>query len=133
MNTTARMVGAMIVAAGIHATVAGAQSAVGRWDGTATTQQGAQSISIQLDSAAEGWKGSATSDAGGTTPLFGITVKGDTVTFSLSVQGTDVGLQGTMSGDRKTMNGYIWIQGNEAGSFKVTHAAPAKPPTSSTR
>jgi hypothetical protein len=129
MSRTTRALGAMIVAAGFHASAAQAQSVTGRWDGTATTQQGGQAITVTLDSASEGWKGTASSDVGGTQPLFGITIKGDTVSFSLAIQSATVAMQGTLSADRKTMNGFIWVDGNDAGTFRVARAAaPAKPP-----
>jgi hypothetical protein len=130
MNKVTRMIGALMLAAAIHATAAQAQSVAGRWDGSATTQQGAQGVSIVLDSAASGWTGTATSDAVGTAQLFNISVKGDTATWSLTVQTATVGMQGTLSADRKTMTGNIWIDGNDAGTFSLKRAAaaPAKPP-----
>jgi hypothetical protein len=130
MKKVTPMLGALMLATGIHATPAQAQSVAGRWEGSATTQQGAQGVSVVLDSTASGWKGSATSDAVGTAELFNISMKGDTVTWSLTVQAATVGMQGTLTADRKTMNGYIWVDGNDAGTFtfKRAAAAPAKPP-----
>lgn len=135
MTRTARTIGAMtLLALAVHGRTAQAQSVAGRWDGTATTQQGPQSVTVTLDSTAKGWEGTASSDMVGTAPLFNISIKADTVTFSLSVQSATVAMQGMLSADRKTLNGNIWVDGNDAGTFRFTKAAaPAKPPTTGTR
>ncbi len=132
MNTTSRMIGALVAAAALHAAPAAAQSVAGRWDGTVTTQQGPQNVTLTFDSTAAGWQGTATSDMAGSVPLFNIALKGDTVSFALSVQSMTISMAGALTADRKTLNGYLWMDGADAGTFKFMHAAPAapaKPPT----
>jgi hypothetical protein len=125
MTSTSRMIGALILAAGFHATASHAQSVVGKWEGIATTPQGGQPVTVTLDSSAAGWKGTATSDMGGTVDIYNIGVKADTVKFSLDVQGTTIGMLGLLTVDRKVLNGYIYADGSEVGTFKFTHAAVA--------
>lgn len=128
MTTITNIVAAAILVAGLHAPVAGAQSVVGQWNGTTTTQQGTLSVTFTFDSLAAGWKGSWASESYGAGPLNGVGLKADTVNFSLNIENTVIEMQGTLSPDRKSMSGYIWVGGNDGGTFKVTRAEPAKAP-----
>lgn len=128
MTKIARMAALIAFGAGIHGTAAQAQSVAGRWDGASTTQQGRSGLTITLDSAAAGWKGSWNSEGYGGGPLAGISMKADTVWFSISIQNTSVDMQGTLSADKKTMTGYIWVANADAGTFSLKRYEAPKPP-----
>jgi hypothetical protein len=117
-----------VVIAGTIGHAASAQSLVGRWDGTSNTQQGKTAVTFTFDSVATGWKGSWTSDSYGSGPMTVVELKKDTVSFSFAIENTSIDMQGTLNADRKVLTGYIWVAGNDAGTFQVTRFVPAKTP-----
>jgi hypothetical protein len=111
---------AAAVAVCASGSVAHAQSLVGRWDGSTNTQQGKTTVTFTFDSVAAGWKGSWSSDNFGSGAMSVVELKKDTVSFSFAIQTTSVDMQGTLGPDHKTITGFIWVGGQDAGTFQVT-------------
>ena len=133
MKHIARMAAAAITIASLNAGAALAQSHAGTWEGTVTTQQGGQPATVTLDSTATGWQGSVLAPMfqGQAMPFSSVSVKGDTVSMTMNVQNASVGMRGLVATDTHQLNGRVWVDGNEVGSFTFTRkvAAPsANPP-----
>jgi hypothetical protein len=132
MMKITHLVAAGVLAVGVTTSAARAQSLVGRWDGSTNTQQGKTPVTFTFDSTATGWKGSWNADAFGSGPMSVVEIKKDTVSFSFAIQTTAIDMQGTFGADHKTITGYIWVGGQDGGTFAVTRFV-AKPPPTTTR
>lgn len=100
-----------------------AQSKRGTWEGTAYTGNSSQPVTLSLDSTATGWTGSAGAPEtqGGSIPLTGITVKGDTLSFNLNVNGSAIYIGGLVTGNK--FSARIWADNNEVGTMELTRKA----------
>lgn len=116
------------------ATPAGAPAAAaantikGTWVGFANTQQGGQQrVTFVFDSTAtDGWSGATVAEQMGRDSLYmdGVKVKGDSVKFSLNIQGTPIGFNGARSGN--WFNADIFFNGQNAGTLKLARAGSAE-------
>ncbi len=114
--------------AGAPAASAAATGLKGTWVGFANTQQGGQQrVTMVFDSTAtDGWSGATVADGMGRDSLYldGMKVKGDSVRFTLNIQGSAVGFTGTKSGN--WLNADIFFNGQNAGTLKLARAGSAE-------
>jgi len=98
-----------------------AQSARGIWQGTAYTGDSSQPVTIVLDSSATGWTGAAVAPdtQADSLRLSSVTLRGDTLSFNVSVNGSAVHISGVITAGK--FNGRIWIDDSEAGTMELTH------------
>lgn len=108
------------------AAAAPSKSIKGTWVGFANTQNGNQPVTIVFDSTADGWVGATVAPQMQSDSLYleGVKMKGDTVTFSLNIQGTGVGFFLNHNGNR--MNGDVWVNGQSAGTMRLARAGSAE-------
>ncbi|MDB4878143.1 MAG: hypothetical protein JWM41_4589 [Gemmatimonadetes bacterium] len=127
MTTMERIAAALVLAAGLHARPALAQSHAGTWDGTVTTQQGAQPTTITLDSTSTGWRGTLLAPMfnGQAMPFSSVTVKGDTVSMTLPIQNGMAEMRGVVAGSTHVLSGQLWFDGTDAGTFSFARKAKA--------
>jgi len=108
-----------------------AQSAKGTWEGFAYTGNSSQKVTVVLDSAASGWKGTVTSSMGpDIIPLVTVALKADTLSFGIPYNGQTVWINGLVAGSK--FNGQIWVGNDNAGTMELTKKPaeaekPAKP------
>jgi hypothetical protein len=123
-------VAASLAASALAVQSAGAQASplVGKWEGTIYAQGQQIAVVITLDSAAAGWTGSMLVAMLNPSPIgMTVTVKKDTVSMQLPEEGMSAFLQGLLAPDKKTLAGYVAVQGDNSSTFSVTKAAPAAP------
>ena len=118
----------------IAASSAFAQEKRGIWEGTAYTGNGNQVLTVVIDSAAGGWKGSVISaQLGDSVQLVEVGVAADTLSFGIPFQGMVVYVSGLIAADK--FSGGIWVQNQSAGTIELTRKKPAaaapKPPEES--
>lgn len=123
-------IGAALLASALGIQSAGAQSIVGKWEGSIFAQGNSIPVVITFDSTASGWSGTLlVAQLNPNAITMAVTVKKDTVSMQLPEEGMNAFLQGLLAADKKTLNGMVAVQGDNSGSFQVTKAAAAaKPP-----
>lgn len=124
---------AAVAALGLMAAASSAfaQEKRGIWEGTAYTSNGNQALTVVIDSAADGWKGSVYSaQLGDSVKLVEVGVAADTLSFGIPFQGMVVYISGLIAADK--FSGGIWVQNQSAGTIELTRKKPAaaapKPP-----
>lgn len=134
-SSVALVAGATTAFAQSSATPAGAPAASGAattlkgtWVGFANTEQGGQQrVTFVFDSTAtDGWSGATVAEQMGRDSLYmeGVKVKGDSVKFSLNIQGTPIGFNGARNGN--WFNADIFFNGQSAGTLKLARAGSAE-------
>ena len=117
--------------ASLVASPALAQSARGAWDGFAYTGNSSQKVTVSLDSATGGWKGTVVSSMSpDAVQLVTVTLKADTLSFGIPYNGNTVWVSGLVAGSK--FNATIWVGNDNVGTMELSKKAadaekPAKP------
>lgn len=106
-----------LIAIQVFAVRAGAQRLAGTWEGMAVGRQ----VTLTLDSATAGWRGSALAPSiqADSIPVTRILLAGDSVTLELPAQASNAVLRGALDADGTRFDGRVMVNGDDVGDFRL--------------
>jgi hypothetical protein len=108
----------------LSASVAGAQTQKGTWEGAVYMQQGSQKLTVVLDSVAAGWTGAALSpQQADSLKLVDVKIKADTLSFGVPYNGMVIYFVGLIADGK--FNGNMWVNNANAGSVELVRKSEA--------